>query len=45
VERTMTNIRKKHSTTISFGEVTFELALKAEQYTERILKNPPAIVR
>jgi hypothetical protein len=45
VERIMTDLEKNHSTTISFDEVTYDVALKPDQYTERILKNPPAQVR
>jgi hypothetical protein len=45
VERTMTDLAKEHSTTISFGEVSYEVVLKPDDYTERILKNPPAVVR
>ena len=45
VERTMTDVARNHSTTISFDEVSYELTLGADDYTERILKNPPAVVR
>jgi hypothetical protein len=45
VERTMTDLAKEHSTTISFEDVSYEVILKPDDYTERILKNPPAIVR
>jgi hypothetical protein len=45
VERTMTDLEKDHSTTISFNEVTYEVALEPDEYTERILKNPPPQVR
>ena len=45
VERTMTDLSKEHSTTISFDEVSYVVTLKPDDYTERILKNPPAIVR
>jgi hypothetical protein len=45
VERTMTDIAGNHSTTISFGDVSYDVPLKPGQYTERILKNPPALVR
>lgn len=45
VERTMTDLAKGHSTTISFDEVSYVVTLRPDDYTERILKNPPAIVR
>jgi hypothetical protein len=45
VERTMIDLKKNHRTTISFSEVTYGVELKPEQYTERLLKNPPPSVR
>jgi len=45
VERTMTDLAREHSTTISFNEVSYEVVLKPDDYTERILKNPPPVVR
>jgi hypothetical protein len=45
VERTMTDIEGGHSTTITFADVSYKVPLKPGQYTERILKNPPALVR
>lgn len=45
VERTMTDVARNHSTTISFDEVSYEVTLNADDYTERILRNPPAVVR
>jgi len=45
VERTMTDLANNHSTTISFKDVSYKVDLKPDDYTERILKNPPAIVR
>lgn len=45
VERTMTNLEKNQFTVISFDEVSYDVTLKPDQYTERILKNPPAEVR
>ncbi|MEW5874359.1 MAG: outer membrane lipoprotein-sorting protein [Candidatus Zixiibacteriota bacterium] len=40
--RIMTDLAKNQSTTISFGEITYKNDLKAEDYNERLLKNPPA---
>ncbi len=45
VTRTMKNIKKKHATTIEFREVTFKVELKPEDYSERLLKNPPRSLR
>lgn len=45
VERIMVDMKKNHRTTISFSEVTYSAELKPNQYTERLLKNPPASVR
>lgn len=45
VERTMVDLKKNHRTTITFSEVTYSAELKPNQYTERLLKNPPASVR
>ncbi|MBI3872020.1 MAG: outer membrane lipoprotein-sorting protein [candidate division Zixibacteria bacterium] len=41
-ERTMTNLQSGHSTTIRFTDVTYKPDLKAEDFNERLLKNPPA---
>ena len=42
VVRTMTNIKKKRSTTITFSEVTYANPLAVDKFNERLLKNPPA---
>lgn len=44
-ERTMTNVKKKHTTTIRFAEVSYEAPLDADKFNERLLKNPPAAYR
>ncbi len=45
VTRTMKNTKKKHTTTIEFREVTFDVELKPGDYNERLLKNPPRSLR
>lgn len=45
VERTMTTLKSKHSSTITFNEVSYKVDIKANKYNERLLKNPPAQVR
>lgn len=40
--RIMTDLAKEQNTTITFGEVTYTLELKADDFNERLLKNPPA---
>jgi negative regulator of sigma E activity len=42
VERTIYDLKKNRSTTISFAEVTYKVELKADDFNERLLKNPPA---
>ncbi len=45
VTRTMKNIKKNHTTTIAFTEVTFKVELKPSDYSERLLKKPPRSLR
>lgn len=39
--RTMTNVLKNHKTTVSFGEIEFDVGYEDKIFTERHLKNPP----
>ncbi len=41
VERTMYNLKRKQHTTISFGEISYKTPMKADEFNERLLKNPP----
>ncbi len=40
-KRTMTNEKKKHTTVVEFSEVTYNVGIKDEIFTERYLKSPP----
>jgi hypothetical protein len=40
-QRTMVDLKGEHRTTITFTEVTYGVDLEADDYTERLLKNPP----
>jgi hypothetical protein len=42
IVRTMYDLKKNRSTIISFNEVTYKTELKADDFNERLLKNPPA---
>lgn len=42
VERTMFDLKGKRNTTISFTDVSYEIDLEADDFSERLLKNPPA---
>jgi hypothetical protein len=39
--RTMKDIKRGKQTTISFGEISYQDPLKADAFSERLLKNPP----
>ena len=41
MNRTMKNIKTGHQTVVEFSEVKYRLALKAEEFSERALRNPP----
>ncbi len=41
-ERTMTNVKKDHSTLVEFSEVDYNLGLEENLFTERYLKSPPS---
>lgn len=45
MSRTMVDLKSNHSTTITFTSVSYEVELEADQYKERLLKNPPASLR
>jgi hypothetical protein len=42
VERTMHDLKGKRNTTITFADVSYEIDLKPDDFSERLLKNPPA---
>jgi hypothetical protein len=44
-QRTMLDVKKEHRTTITFTEVTYGVDLEADDYSERLLKNPPRSLR
>ncbi|GAB4324418.1 MAG: outer membrane lipoprotein-sorting protein [Candidatus Zixiibacteriota bacterium] len=41
-ERTMYDLKKGQHTTISFTDISYEPKLEADEFNERLLKNPPA---
>jgi len=45
VQRTMTNVEKSTTTTITFAEISYAAPLDADKFNERLLKNPPAAYR
>ncbi|HMB69670.1 MAG TPA: outer membrane lipoprotein-sorting protein [bacterium] len=42
VRRSMTNVKKNHSTTVEFAEIEYDLGVTDDVFTERRLKNPPS---
>jgi negative regulator of sigma E activity len=45
VERIMYDLKGKSHTTITFNEISYEIDLKPDDFSERLLKNPPAEYR
>jgi hypothetical protein len=43
-KRTMTNIKKNHSTTVEFTDIAYDLGIEDGFFTERYLKAPPKVV-
>lgn len=39
--RTMTNVRKEHTTKVEFTDIDYDLGIDDDVFTERHLKNPP----
>ncbi|HUU46871.1 MAG TPA: outer membrane lipoprotein-sorting protein [Acidobacteriota bacterium] len=42
VERTMSDLKGNHSTTISFAEISYAAPLDADEFNERLLRNAPS---
>ena len=43
--RSMENVKKKHKTTVTFSDVTYDVGVEDDLFTERNLKNPPKDLR
>ena len=41
-KRSMTNVKKNHSTTVEFGEIKYDIGVEEDLFTERYLKAPPS---
>ncbi len=41
-KRTMTNVKKKHATTVLFTEIDYNVGVEEDLFTERYLKAPPS---
>ncbi len=40
-QRSMTDVKRKKHSTLSFNEISYQVDLEAEDFNERLLKNPP----
>ncbi len=43
-KRTMTNVKKEHSTTVAFSDIDYNIGIEEDFFTERYLKAPPQVV-